>query len=318
MIAGIIIASVAVLLFIAWYVVGQVLAHVVMTPKTVSPEDMKKRMLEQGFYTQEMLDSINFEPFEVRSRYGYTLRGDILTRKPECVKEGEKLSDPKRIALMCHGYTANMQCSYGYADVFLKLGFTVVMYDHRNHGISDKAYTSMGYFEKYDMQTVADWIFERFGSDVRLVTHGESMGSANVLSFLAIDERPVVTVADCGYSSLPVLVSFLMKNYYKLPAKLFVPLARRIILRKAGFDINDVNPQDGVINTKKPILFIHGEKDSFVPTFMSRDMYALRHENTRLEIFEGADHAESYKSDKERYLRVVGEFLDEYYFNEGE
>ncbi len=303
------------LVIIIILMVGNILANIILKPKTTSTKDMLEMMKKGKVYDDALVDSFAFTDFELESRYGYKLSGCIINRKPG-TDSGQSIGKDinKNIAVVCHGYTACRPCSYAYTDVFLKLGFTVVMYDHRNHGESEKAYTSMGYYEKYDLQSVIDWCYEKFGKDINIVTHGESMGAAIVLDLLNIDTRPKCVIADCGYNRLINQVDYLMKNLYHLPKSLFVPVARWIIRRRAGFDIMNVNPINGVVSSETPIQFIHGGKDEFVPTFMSIEMHNARKQNTSLYICEGAKHAESYRSNPTEYERVVKEFLDKYYF----
>ncbi|MDR2078952.1 MAG: alpha/beta hydrolase, partial [Treponema sp.] len=61
----------------------------------------------------------------------------------------------------------------------------------------------------------------------------------------------------------------------------------------------------------KPILFIHGTADRDIPFSMSEEMYRqAKNPLSRLEIFEGADHAHSYEKDPLRYNRAVRDFAE--------
>lgn len=54
-------------------------------------------------------------------------------------------------AVMSHGLTS---CRYGmlpYARSYLKRGFSVVLYDQRNHGESGRSITTLEYQEKDDV-----------------------------------------------------------------------------------------------------------------------------------------------------------------------
>lgn len=285
-------------------------SYMILKPATHTYESMLDECLMNKRFTREYIDSLTPELIDVPSRYGYTLKGMILDN--EISKRPE---NHERVAILCHGYTASRISMIGYARRLMDLGFTCVMYDHRNHGETGKvAYTTMSYFEKYDLQSVIDFCYDRFGDDIRILTYGESMGSAIVLSNLEIDSRPALTIADCGYSDLKELCEYLIIARFHIP-KVFpvIPLARRVILRKAGFDINDVHPKTGVMKAETPILFCHGKADNFIPCTMSEDMSKLGHGVRKLHLFDDARHALSEVRHPEEYTRVITEFINEYY-----
>lgn len=62
----------------------------------------------------------------------------------------------------------------------------------------------------------------------------------------------------------------------------------------------------------RPILFIHGEKDNFVPTEMVYRNYAATHAPKELLIIENAGHTQAYETDIPLYRNTVKNFLDKY------
>lgn len=284
------------------------LCNVILKPKIWSTEEIRLREIETGRLDVAFYESIKKENFTLASRYGYQLSGIVLSNE-----ETEKPINSIKIAVLCHGYTWGKLGAVVYAQMLMELGFTSVIYDHRNHGDSGKAPTSMGYYEKYDLETVINYCYERFGKDIKIVTHGESMGAATVLNYLEIDDRITCTIADCGYSDLRELLKHSLWISYHLPAFLVLPFANIIFKLRAGFYINEVSPRKGAINSKTPILFIHGDEDNFVPTSMSLQMYDKRIDSKELYLCKGAKHAVSCNMDRIRYLEEITKFLDKYY-----
>jgi fermentation-respiration switch protein FrsA (DUF1100 family) len=75
-----------------------------------------------------------------------------------------------------------------------------------------------------------------------------------------------------------------------------------------GVDVGSISPRSHSVDI--PVLIIHGEGDTNVPVAMARELYAVGNPvNRGLELFPGADHAQSYLSDPPRYRRVVTEFI---------
>lgn len=305
-----ILASVILIYCVILYILVHKFAYMILKPATHSHEAMLNECLEQGRLTKEYLDSLNPQPIEINSRYGYVLKGVILDNEVSKLPENKE-----RVAVLCHGYTATKLSMFGYARRLMDLGFTCVIYDHRNHGDTGKvAYTSMSYYEKFDLSSVIDFCYDRFGQDIRILTYGESMGSAIVLSELEIDTRPVMTIADCGYSDLYNLCSYLLGARFNVP-KIFpvLPFAAKLISKEGEFDIRDVSPRRGVSAAKTPILFCHGKDDDFIPCTMSEEMSKMGNGIRKLYLCEGARHAMSEVKRPEEYTTVISDFIKSYY-----
>ena len=63
-------------------------------------------------------------------------------------------------------------------------------------------------------------------------------------------------------------------------------------------------------NAKVPILLIHGDADSFVPYYMSEEIFAANPSITFKKI-EGGEHAVAYFADTESYMAAIDSFIDE-------
>jgi fermentation-respiration switch protein FrsA (DUF1100 family) len=273
---------------------------------------LKPRMLSYAKGFQREVDCHKFDlatyqnmvkrSFHIRSDYGYLLSCELVNSPNDT---------GKKIAILCHGLGYARYGSIKYMDLFLKLGFSVLMYDHRNHGESGKAFTTMGFYEKYDLKRVVDWCYQRYGPDCHIITHGESMGASTVLLHLGIDNRIKCAIADCPYSDLKQLLRHQLKQYYHLP-KCLIPVENKLNYLRAGFRYQQVSPIRVVSHTEIPVLFIHGKWDSFVPSSMSRQMYLLKPCNKGLYLVAKARHADSYCRNKEGYDKRVAEFLNKY------
>lgn len=307
-------AIVIIILIIAVIAGSWVLSNVLLKPRVIKYDKLYQREIQEGRLTEKVYQGWSKKDFIIKSRYGYDLSCQMINDEISS-RQFESPNTKLRIAIICHGYTCGKYSSMMYAELFLKRGITVLTYDHRNHGLSGKAHTSMGYYEKFDLQTVIDWCFETYGTNISIVAHGESMGAATVLSHLAIDGRIRCVIADCSYSDLRKQVKHLLKYRYHIPKFPFLYLARFIIRLRAGFWIDDVVPIDGAVRSNAPILFIHGLEDNFVPCSMSKEMYDAKPDRKELYLAPNARHAESCQKNREEYGQFVNDFLDKYYFN---
>ncbi|MBP5330273.1 MAG: alpha/beta hydrolase [Lachnospiraceae bacterium] len=306
---GWIIIGIVLLVIVAVLLISYKFANMVLRPNTHDTEFLLNEAYDFNRFTPEFIESLNKEEMIIPSKYGYDLHGLILRNDITELEENRN-----KVAILVHGYTSGKLVMSGYASILMELGFTCVMYDQRNHGDNTKnVRTTMGYYEREDLVTVLDWTYERFGPEIRIITYGESMGSATVLAHLEIDERPVMTIADCGYSDLTGLFRFLLKDVYHMPVWPILPIAGIMLKLGGHFDMKDVSPRRGVIKAKTPILFCHGDKDTFVPTFMSVEMSKLGDGVRELYLCPGAEHAQSYSLDHQKYKNVVQDFVKKYY-----
>ena len=60
------------------------------------------------------------------------------------------------------------------------------------------------------------------------------------------------------------------------------------------------------------MLFIHGDKDDYVPTKMVYELYEAKKHPKEIWVVPEADHATSYKQNKEEYTQKVKQFTDKY------
>ena len=67
-----------------------------------------------------------------------------------------------------------------------------------------------------------------------------------------------------------------------------------------------------VAKCQLPMLFIHGDKDTYVPTWMVYPLYEAKPEPKELWIVPGAAHALSYKENKQEYTDKVRKFVGQY------
>lgn len=79
----------------------------------------------------------------------------------------------------------------------------------------------------------------------------------------------------------------------------------------AGYGLDECNAAKEVQKAKLPILFIHGDKDTFVPCSMCDELYAsCASQKTKL-IVKGAGHCESYYKNTKAFEDALDKFWKE-------
>ena len=244
------------------------------------------------------------EDVYITSFDGLKLHGTVL-----------KCGSNKNCVICFHGYTSRGLNDYGaMAKFYYEQNFNVIMIDARNHGDSEGKYTGFGVLDRQDAVKWVDFAIQKFGEDVNIFLHGDSMGGATVLmtSGLDLPSNVKAIVADCAFTSAYDVFSHILKRDYHIPKFPIMNLTERMTKKKAGYGYRDVSTLNEVAKTNIPILFIHGSVDDFVPTWMSEKNYQACNSEKELLIIKGADHAESYYTDTALYENAVKNMIKKY------
>ena len=248
------------------------------------------------------LGALEYEDIYIKADDGTTLHAIYREQSPGAP-----------LMIECHGYKGSpfRDFSEG-ADFTISQGYNLLLIDQRAHGKSGGKAISFGAKEKFDCESWVKYAKERFGEGVRIVLNGISMGAATVLLAGALPEcRNVLgIVADCPYSSAKDILKLEIERR-GLPSALVYPFATIGARIFGGFDISSADVCAAIPAIPDiPILLIHGEADSFVPSYMSE---AIKECDVRgiveYHSFPGAAHGYSFFTDTERYKSLLSEFF---------
>ena len=282
-------------------VVMYFLAAYVAKPNYHTVTEITQELRENGFWRD--YDSMAKEELRISSCDGYILHATYIPAKDPVLD---------RYVIISHGYTCNRFSSVRYVHLFHKLGYHCMIYDNRSHGNNRKGICTLGKRENADLTAMIRYMKKRFGKDIKLGLHGESMGSA--LQTLALHDKPKVDflIDDCGFARLMDVLMNNIGNSLHLPRWLCYP-ASAASKCFFGFSYTGTRPIDELKNNEIPICFIHGEADTFIPCEQSKMMYEATKGYRELHLFPGAEHALSINTDEARYEQVVREFLAHVY-----
>lgn len=251
---------------------------------------------------QSVFCALPLESVTLSAPDGAKLRGKVLV--PE--KSNGKL------ILACHGARSSGIGEFCFIGPYLyKQGYTLVMPDHRGCGESDGKFMGYGTHESKDAFLWLDYAKSRFPG-LAVFLYGVSMGGATVLMMSRNLSDPAVQgiVADCPYTSAWDEFAYQLKTSFHLPAfpALYVcDLFCRVFCR---YKMKDASPLEAVKQAKKPVLFIHGEKDDFVPTYMQEILYGACPVLKRKLTVNDAVHARSYYANHKVYENAFEGFIE--------
>ncbi|MFS7259376.1 alpha/beta hydrolase [Carnobacterium divergens] len=220
----------------------------------------------------------------------------------------------KKTVILAHGYSGNYEQMSPYAKLFHDWGYNILAPDARGHGKSEGSYIGFGWHERKDYLKWIDLMIDQTGKDTELALFGVSMGGATVMmtSGEELPSNVKVIVEDCGYSSVTDELAYQLKDMYRLPSFPLIPVTSVVTKFKAGYSFGEASAVDQLKKNKTPMLFIHGDKDLFVPTEMVYKNYEATTAPKELYIVKGAGHAEAYVKDKKGYEKEVHDFISTY------
>ncbi|EPY23000.1 hypothetical protein STCU_07959, partial [Strigomonas culicis] len=177
---------------------------------------------------------------------------------------------PLPCVVYCH---ANCGGRYdGLEAIFLLTkGFTVFCFDFCGSGMSDGQYISLGFYERQDLAAVVEYLTQ--SSDVDgIALWGRSMGAVSSIMYASKDDSIRCVVCDSPFGSLRWLVQDLVEQHggkagKYIPGIIIKSIVERIrkrIMKRAAFDIDDLNTIRYASTCQVPGLLFHGEGDDFV------------------------------------------------------
>jgi uncharacterized protein len=227
--------------------------------------------------------------------------------------------DPNRVVVLGHGMGLDKSHSLAQARLLHRAGYTVVLFDFRNHGASFRDHALTGFSHRFDDDLVAvvDQV-RAMREHARIALWGFSFSTFPVLDTLARLSGAVhAVICDSGPTrDLPVIISSLPRSgLLPVPQVLQAAPARTLwqaVYRRLATAMLDPPAdwppaaQHGVDRT--PMLFVVGDRDAVTPVDQVRAV-ARRYPYAEVLVMRGAGHLHGIKVDRDAYAATVLDFL---------
>lgn len=235
---------------------------------------------------------------------GFKLHAIYAPASKPCKAEGT--------AIVIHGYTDNHICFLNLVRMYRdSLNYNVLVPDLHYHGYSEGKAVQMGWLDRLDIERWIPLAHSIWNNDF-MVIHGVSMGGATTM-MVSGDELPEYVrafVDDCGYSSVWDQYKHNLKDQFHLPAFPVLTSANIVCKHRYGWSFKEASSVNQLAKCERPMLFIHGEKDDFVPTEHVYKNYEAKTKGYKeLWIAPGSEHAMAYKDHPAEYTAHVRAFL---------
>ena len=249
-------------------------------------------------------NSVEFRDVELEAQDGVSLRAWFM--RPQEANGSA--------VILLHGVSDNRLGMFGYGRWLLQNHYSVLLPDARHHGNSG-GLTSYGIKEADDIHQWVDWIEtnEHPGCVYGL---GESMGAAELLQSLMREPRFCAIIAESPFASFrEVAYARFGRPFHTGPwlgRTFFRPTVDAGFLYVRihyGLNMEDASPERAVVNSKVPVLLIHGLNDQNIPPYHSDLIEAKNPKSVVVWNVPGAVHTGAYKAAPEEFnRRVLGWF----------
>jgi pimeloyl-ACP methyl ester carboxylesterase len=229
--------------------------------------------------------------------------------------------DPQRVVVLGHGMGLDKSSSLAQAQLLHRAGYTVVLFDFRNHGASFRDHALTWFSRRFndDLLAVVDQVRNMpEHAHARIAVWGLSFSTFPVLDTLArLDGAVRAVICDSGPTrDLPVIINSLPRSgllpvpqaLQTAPARtLWQALYQRLAMAMLGAPA-DWPPAARQGGSATPMLFVVGDHDAITPVDQVRAL-ARRYPRAEVLVVPGAGHLRAIKVDKDAYTATVLDFL---------
>jgi len=224
-----------------------------------------------------------------------------------------------KTAILVHGYKDRAESMLHIAYIYNHdMGYNVVLPHLHGHGDSEGDHIGMGWLDSKDViewVTTASSMFGNSPSNSQIVLHGISMGAATVMcvSGNTCPNAIKCFVEDCGYTSVWDEFASELHNQFDLPDFPLMYTTSALCKLRYGWSFGEASALNQVKKSTLPMLFIHGDADTFVPYPMLDKLYnAKQHGYKEKYVARGSEHARSFTDHQEEYTLRVKNFVNKF------
>ncbi|PZO11135.1 MAG: phospholipase [Leptolyngbya foveolarum] len=201
-----------------------------------------------------------------------------------------------RTLLLCHGNYGNVSYNVNRCHFYHSLGFSVLSFDYRGYGLSpseppseQKAYEDAEAALRY--LTVNQQI-----APGTITVLGHSLGGAIAINLATQHPELNSLIVECSFTSMKDAVH--AKKIYQI-----FPVEQ--LLNHAFDSLSKVQ------NLKVPVLYVHGDQDTDVPSAFSQQLFEASPAQKQLWLVSGAGHNNLTTDFKAAYTETATAFLSQ-------
>ncbi len=265
----------------------------------------KYKHLEEYESCREWCEKQPMEDWYIRSRDGLRLHASYYP-----------VENPKRFVVLVHGYRGTRFGSVAHiAKELREAGCSMLFIDQRCCGESEGKYITFGAKEQYD---VIDWL-QRLEwenpNGLPVYLYGQSMGAGTVLMSAGRKLPHTVKgiIADCGIHSMKDQLRDIAAVWFHLHGIELLLFRVNMFCRLFGkFSMRQADTTKALKKNKIPVLFFHGEDDTYVTPESTLRNYVLCTAEKELVLIPEARHLCCSYEQPELYKEKVFGFFEKH------
>lgn len=273
------------LLVLGIYLALSIAAGIIMAGAALHP--VRRPIVDRAEYVSETMQEANapLQDVSITSFDGSVLKGWYV--RPSTFSGSS--------VILLHGVADNREGVLGYAWMFLRHGYAVLMPDSRAHGESGGNVATYGVLEREDIGHWARWLKPQTPGCEYLF--GESMGAAIAVESTAEVPTLCAIAVEDSFDSFRQVAYDRIAQQTRFPEKWTRVLGRPAVEAallyvriRYGVRLANADPLYAETHSHIPTLLITGTADSNIPM---RHSIALNHaaqDHTALWVVDGAEH----------------------------
>ena len=216
-------------------------------------------------------------------------------------------TSPKGTVILFHGYSGQKSSMLDKADIFLKLGYNVLLPDFMGSGGSEGNQTTIGFYEAEEVKTCVDYISS--SGEKNIILFGTSMGAAAIMKAMNDHPLPVSSIIlECPFGSM---LDAVKNRFAEMNVPVF-PMAYLLVFWggvQNGFNAFNHCPSDYGKNIHCPALLLYGEKDEKVTREEIDEIFKNIAGEKKLITYPDAGHENYLRKYKEEWKEDIKAFL---------
>ncbi len=278
-----------------------------LSTKILSPESSlalsKEKIKTEWGTNYETMIKLLPKPvaFTIHSFDGTVLKGKYFASE----------TPPKCVIIAAHGWTGTWAEILKYVPVLTDCAYDLVVFDHRAHGESGKAYPTGGINEAKDLLAVTEWVQQTKGfEDNQIGWLGSSWGASTVLKAGESGKQVGFIIVDSPFQNWYSAIFERAERDYGKWTKLVSVGIMKMVNWRTGIDYQEASPLEATKQINVPIFLIHSQMDN--STDSAQSVNIAKHLNNK-SVFHhttwGGDHTLDVVFHKEKFKILVNDFL---------